>query len=58
MGEGEEETREGEQKDCRPGWDVEVRRDWEGEEDGVELLLTAPLPLLLMMDLALVLASP
>lgn len=60
MGDGEEETGEGGQKDCSPAWVVELERDCkEGEEEGVMLLLTA-LPLLLLMPLALalLLASP
>ena len=57
MGEGEDATGEGGQKDCRPGWEVELERDWEeGEEEGVMLLLTA-LPLM-PLALALLLASP
>lgn len=58
MGDGEEATREGRQKDCRPGWVVELERDSEeGEEEGVMLLLTLPL-LLMLLALALLLASP
>lgn len=59
VGDGEEATGEGGQKDCRPGWEVELERDKEdGEEEGVMPLLTA-LPLLLMpLALALLLASP
>lgn len=59
MWDGEEVTREGGQKVCRLGWEVELERDWDdGEEHGVMLLLTA-LPLLLMpLALALLLASP
>lgn len=46
MGEGEETTGEGGQKDCK--WEVELDLDWEeGEEEGVMLPLTA-LPLLLV----------
>lgn len=57
MGEGEEATGEGGQKDCK--WEVELDLDWEeGEEEGVMLLLTA-LPLLLVpLALAPLLASP
>lgn len=53
-GDGEEATGEGGQNDCRPGWELEVERDWEdGEEEGVML------PLLLMpLALAPLLASP
>lgn len=59
MGDGEEATGEGGQKDCMPGWVVEIERDCEAdEEEGVMLLLTA-LPLLLMpLTLALLLVSP
>lgn len=59
MGDGEEATGDGGQKDCRPGWMVELERDCEeGEEEGVTLLLTA-VPLLLMpLTLALLLDSP
>lgn len=55
MGDGEEATGEGGQKDCRPGWEVELERDREdGEEEGVMAL-----PLLLVpLALALLLASP
>lgn len=57
MGDGEEATGEGGQKDCR--WEVELDRDWEeGEEEGVMLLFTV-LPLLLVpLALALPLVSP
>lgn len=59
MGDGEEATGEGGQKDCRPGWEVELRWDKEeGEEEGVMPLLTALPLLLIMLALALVLASP
>lgn len=59
MGDGEEATGVGGQKDCRPGWIVELERDCEeGEEEGVTLLLTT-LPLLLLPPtLALFLVSP
>lgn len=58
MGDGEEATGEEGQKDCRPGWVVELERDSEeGEEQGVMLLLTLPL-LLMPLALALLLASP
>lgn len=60
MGDGEEATGEGGQKDCRPGWVVEMERDCEeGEEEGVMMLLLTALSLLLMPPtLALLLASP
>lgn len=59
MGDGEEATGEGGQKDCRPGWVVEMERGCEeGEEEGVMLLLTALSLLLMPLTLALLLASP
>lgn len=59
MGDGEEATEDGGQKDCLPGWMVVLERDCEeGDEEGVTLLLTA-LPLLLMpLTLELLLGSP
>ncbi len=59
VGDGEEDTGEGGQKDCRPGWVVELERDCEeGEEEGVMLLLTALSLPLMPPALALLLASP
>lgn len=58
MGDGEEATGEGGQKDCRLGWVLELERDSEeGEEEGVMLLLTLPL-LLMLLALVLFFASP
>lgn len=58
MGDGEEATEDGGQKDCLPGWMVVLERDCEeGDEEGVMLLLTA-LPLLLMPLTFEVLLSP
>lgn len=49
VGDGEDATGEGGQKDCRPGWGVELERDSEDgeEEEGVMMLLTLPLLLAL-----------
>lgn len=54
VGDGEEATGEGGQKDCKLWWEVELERGCEeGEEEGVRLLFTA-----MPLDLALPLASP
>lgn len=60
VGDGEEATGEGGQKDCMPGWVLELERDSEeGEEEGAMMPLLLTLPLLLMpLVLALLLASP
>lgn len=59
VGDGEEATGEGGQKDCRPGWVVALERPCEeGEEEGVMLPLPAPPLLLMPTTLAPLLASP
>lgn len=59
VGDGEEATGEGGQKDCRAGWGVELERDCEeGDEEGVMLLLTTLTLLLMPLVLALLFASP